>query len=65
MAVKQRPNESVDSMLKRFKKEVLKSELMKELRRREFYVSPGEKRRRKSAEAQKRAKKNAPKVKMY
>ena len=65
MAVKQRPGESVESMLHRFKKEVVKSEILKDLRKREFYVSPSEKRRMKSNEAQKRAKKNQAKVKLY
>lgn len=65
MAVKQRPGETVDSMLKRFKKEVVKSELIKELRKREHYVAPSEKRRIKSAEARRRAAKKAAKTRMY
>lgn len=65
MAVKQRPGETVDSMLKRFKKEVVKSELIKELRKREHYVAPSEKRRIKSAEARRRAAKRAAKTRMY
>ena len=65
MAIKARPGESLDSMLRRFKKEVLKSEVLKDLRKKEYYVSPSEKRRLKSAEAQKRARKNAPKIKNY
>lgn len=65
MAIKRRPDETVDSMLRRFKKEVLKSEVLKDLRKHEYYVSPSEKRRLKSAEAQKRARKSQPKVKQY
>lgn len=65
MAVKKRPDETIDSMLRRFKKDVLKSELMKELRKREFYIPPSEKRRIKDAEAMKRANKKKPKAKMY
>jgi small subunit ribosomal protein S21 len=67
MAVKKKfPEETVDSMLRRFKKEVVKSEILKDLRKKEYYVAPSEKRRLKSAEAQKRAKKNAAKNKpMY
>ena len=65
MAIKARPGESLDSMLRRFKKEVLKSEVLKDLRKHEYYVSPSEKRRLKSAEAQKRAKKNAQKTHNY
>ena len=65
MAIKRRPEETVDSMLKRFKKEVLKSEVLKDLRKHEFYVAPSEKRRLKSAEAQRRAKKKMAKMKQY
>ena len=66
MAVKKKfPEESLDSMLRRFKKEVVKSEVLKELRKREYYVAPSQKRRIKSAEAQKRANKKASKTKMY
>lgn len=59
------PEETLDSMLRRFKKEVLKSELIKELRKREYYVSPSEKRRLKSAEAQRRNRKKQVKIKEY
>ena len=66
MAVKKKfPEETVDSMLRRFKKEVVKAEILKDLKKREYYVSPSEKKRLKSAEAQKRARKNAPKVNQY
>lgn len=65
MAIKRRPDETLDSMLRRFKKEVVKSEILKDLRKKEYYVSPSEKRRLKSAEAQKRARKKMAKVKLY
>ena len=65
MAIKARPDETLDSMLRRFKKEVLKSEVLKDLRKHEYYVAPSEKRRIKSAEAQKRARKKAAKQKNY
>ena len=65
MAIKRRPEETVDSMLRRFKKEVLKSEVLKDLHKHEFYVAPSEKRRLKSAEAQKRAKKKMAKMNEY
>ena len=55
MAIKRRPEESVDSMLRRFKKEVLKAEIIKDLRKHEYYIAPSEKRRMKSNEARKRA----------
>ena len=63
--VKAKPNESLDSMLRRFKKEVTKSGLIYELRKREAYMSPGEKRRKKSAEALKRLKRKQAKQKLY
>lgn len=56
MAVKARPGETVDSLLRRFKKDVTKSEIIKELKKREYYMPPGEKRRVKSQLAQKRLK---------
>ena len=65
MAIKARPEETMDSMLRRFKKEMLKSEVIKEYRKREYYVSPSEKRRLKSIEAQKRARKKSSKAKNY
>ena len=65
MAIKRRPEETIDSMLRRFKKEVLKSEVLKDLRKHEFYVAPSEKRRLKSAEAQKRARKKMAKINEY
>jgi small subunit ribosomal protein S21 len=65
MAIKRRPDETVDSMLRRFKKEMLKSEVLKDLRKHEYYISPSEKRRIKSAEAQKRARKKMAKMKQY
>lgn len=63
MAVKARPGETLDSMLKRFKKEVVKGDILKDLRKHEFYVPPSERRRIKSAEAQKRAKRREAKQK--
>jgi small subunit ribosomal protein S21 len=65
MAIKARPGETLDSMLRRFKKEVMKSEVLKDLRKKEYYVSPSEKRRLKSAEAQKRARKKQSKQNNY
>ena len=49
-----RKDESFDSLMKRFKKKVEADGIMRELRKREFYLSPAQKRRAKSAEAQKR-----------
>ena len=65
MAIKARPGETLDSMLRRFKREVMKSEVLKDLRKKEYYVSPSQKRRLKSAEAQKIAKKKEAKQRLY
>lgn len=65
MAIKRRPDETIDSMLKRFKREIVKSEILKDLRKHEYYIAPSQKRRLKSAEAQKRARKKMAKVKDY
>ena len=52
--------ESADSLLRRFKKAVLKADVMKEVRKREYFLSKPLKRRLKSEEHQKmlRRKKN-------
>lgn len=47
--------ESVDSLLKRFKKAVVRDEIMTDLRKHEYYRAPSLKRREKSAAARKRA----------
>ena len=51
---KLRQNESFDSLFRRFKKSVEKSDLLKDLREREFYQKPSEKRKRAKAAAVKR-----------
>lgn len=65
MAIILRPEESVDSAIRRFKKEQIKAGTIQELRKREFYMSPSLKKRKKHEAALKRAKKNAPKQKLY
>jgi len=40
-----RPNESQDQLLKRFRKKVMRSGLMKDIRKRRWYVSKSEQRR--------------------
>lgn len=52
--VKVRPGESFDSLLRRFKKETVKSGIIQDLRKHEYYVSPSQKRRLKSEQARKR-----------
>lgn len=49
-----KPNETTESMISRFKKQVNKEGTLKELRKHEYYVAPSEKRRRKHEEAVKR-----------
>lgn len=65
MSIKLRPDESVDSALRRFKREVMRSEVLTDLRKKEYFVSPSEKRRMKSAAARKKAKKYTNKNKLY
>ena len=47
-------NESLESMIKRFKRKVNDDNIMNDLKRREFYLSPSQKRRAKSEAARKR-----------
>lgn len=60
--VRARPNESIDQLLKRFKKEVENSGILKELRKREYYEKPSVKRKREAAAARKRHLKNRGKI---
>lgn len=64
MAVYVRKDESIDSALRRFKKEMTKSGKLIEVRKHEYYVAPSEKRRLKSEAARKKLKKKQ-KVKLY
>lgn len=52
--VKARPNESIESLLKRFKKVVEKSGVLSDLRKKEYYEKPSTKRRKDKAAAVKR-----------
>ncbi|MGQ0794142.1 MAG: 30S ribosomal protein S21 [Deltaproteobacteria bacterium] len=47
-------NESIDSALKRFKKQVEKGGVLSELRKREFYEKPSERKKKKMFAAKKR-----------
>ena len=47
-------NESIDSALKRFKKQVEKGGVLSEVRRREHFEKPSEKRKKKLCAAKKR-----------
>lgn len=50
--------ESLESALKRFKRKVLQEDIIKDVKRHAFYLKPGQKKRVKSAEARKRARKS-------
>ena len=49
--------ETLDNALRRFKRKVLKEDIIKEIKRHSFYLKPGEKKRIKSALARKRNRK--------
>ena len=51
------PNESIDSLWKRFKKKVDNNSILSDLRKKEYYVKPSVAKKLKSAQAQKRARK--------
>lgn len=65
MAIIVKKDESIDSALRRFKREMLKSGTLQELSKREYYVAPSAKRRLKHEAAMKRAKQKQEKVKLY
>lgn len=54
---RRRRNESIDSLIKRFKKQYSKSGLMLEVQERMFYEKPGDKNRRKKIQCIRRIKK--------
>lgn len=57
--IKVRPNESIDSALKRFKRETSKAGLMAEIKKRKHYEKPSVKRKKKSDAAKRKRKKNS------
>ena len=58
--IKCRGNESVDQMLRRFKKLCEKEGLTKDIKRNSYYEKPSERRRRKCRKALKRAQQESP-----
>jgi small subunit ribosomal protein S21 len=52
--VKLREGEGVEEALRRFKRECERNGILKEIKRREHYVSPGIKRKLKAAEARRK-----------
>ncbi len=57
--VKMKDGERIDNALRRFRKVVEKSGVMQELRKREFFEKPSDKKKRKQAASRKRAKRNS------
>ncbi len=57
--VKLQEGESLDNLLRRFKRKVQQEDIIKEIKRHSYYLKPGEKRRVKAALARKRARKKA------
>ncbi len=55
MSVQLKPGESQDDLLRRFRKQVGTSGILRELRKRRWYVSKGEKRRMQRKRAIRRA----------
>ncbi len=49
--------ESLESALKRFKRKVMNEDIIKDIKKHAFYLKPGQRKRVKSAEARKRARK--------
>lgn len=52
-----RDNESLDEALKRFKRQVNKAGVLSETKKRQFYLKPGLKRKLKSEQARRKARK--------
>lgn len=52
-----RKDEGVEELIRRFKKKVANEGILTELRKREYYLSPSEKRKEKSKQAQKKLRK--------
>ncbi|GAB4481474.1 MAG: hypothetical protein Kow00124_29300 [Anaerolineae bacterium] len=52
--VERRPNETPEQLLKRFRKEVTKSRILSEARRKRWYLSPSEERRLEKKKAERR-----------
>ncbi|HHU05195.1 MAG TPA: 30S ribosomal protein S21 [Clostridiales bacterium] len=56
--VRVKENESLDSALKRFKRSCAKAGVLSDLRKKEYYLSPSVKRRKKSEAARKKNKRH-------
>lgn len=65
MGVEKRDNEDIESMIKRFKRKVNKSGILKDLKKTEFYDKPSVAKRKKRNEARKRLIREAQKKLKY
>ena len=54
--------ESIENVLRRFKRKVQQEDIIKEVKKHSFYLKPGEKKRIKQALARKRSRKNVRKI---
>ena len=57
--VRSQEGESIENLLRRFKRKVQTEDIIKEVKRHSFYLKPGAKKRVKQALAQKRARKKS------
>jgi small subunit ribosomal protein S21 len=57
--VRSQEGESIENLLRRFKRKVQTEDIIKEVKRHSFYLKPGQKKRVKQALAQKRARKKS------
>ncbi len=57
--VRSQEGESIENLLRRFKRKVQTEDIIKDVKRHSFYLKPGEKKRVKQALAQKRARKKS------
>ena len=56
IGIKLRENESIEEALRRFKRECDRNGIMQEIKRREYYESPSDRRKRKAQEARRKVK---------
>lgn len=56
--VRKHENETIDILIKRFKKRVAREEILDSYRKKQYYVAPGERRRRKHLSHLAKIKKN-------
>jgi len=59
ITIKRKPREAIEKMTRRFKKAVIETGLLQELREREFFDKPSVKKRKKSLRAEVRRQKEA------